>query len=358
MSESERLRDALIEAQRYLGELPSPPNEANTCDWIVRPLLLALGYLNHEIHAQSGDVANKFPDYTILPSSDHTWYLEAKAWSVGLDSMHVDQALNYAHSNGKRWVVLTNGREWRLYDDRIPGKSADRLVATARLDDSDGLTKFLRAVSRESIQAEGVAAYAGEKRVRDFLINAIATPSSAIVQAILKLTRQSIGGVPVTAEAIVDVLNARQTAELPVRQPSPQPEAPAAPPPSGHAANSGPFFIRKGVLYAEGEYRNGNFLVRQGARVAVQPVPSYAPAFDSKRKPLADAGALAHRDDHVELLKDWEFGSPSGASDFVLGASSNGWKCWVDSKGKTLDEIIQRSPSEKWRVGMTLDKGK
>src|SRR5688572_29727905 len=80
---SESLRQALSEAQRYLGELPSPPNEANTCDWVVRPLLLALGYLNHEIHAQAGDVANKFPDYTILPNTEHTWYLEAKAWSVG-----------------------------------------------------------------------------------------------------------------------------------------------------------------------------------------------------------------------------------------------------------------------------------
>lgn len=211
MSHPDALQRALADAQRFLGELQPPPNEANTCDWVIRPLLLALGYENHEISSQAGDTANKFPDYTILPQTNLAWYLEAKAWSVGLESIHVDQAINYAHSNGQRWVVLSNGREWRLYDDEIRGKSADRLVDTARLEDTDGILRFLSALSRESIRDKKVEIFANERRVRDYLTRAIADPNSSVVQAIQKVIRAELGNSPVTREAIVDILNAAQS---------------------------------------------------------------------------------------------------------------------------------------------------
>src|SRR5690348_16922462 len=127
--ELERIRGYLTNANAR------PSNEANTCHWIVSPLLRQCGYDYHEIDVQAHDAAGKFPDYAILPNTSHTWFLEAKAWSESLADTHVIQALNYAHTKGRRWVVLSNGREWRLYDDHIIGmEPADRLIAVARLD--------------------------------------------------------------------------------------------------------------------------------------------------------------------------------------------------------------------------------
>ena len=40
--------------------------------------------------------------------------------------------------------------------------------------------------------------------------------------------------------------------------------------------------------------------------------------------------------------KDVEFGSPSGASDVVLGRASNGWTEWKDAQGMTLDELMRK----------------
>ena len=37
-----------------------------------------------------------------------------------------------------------------------------------------------------------------------------------------------------------------------------------------------------------------------------------------------------------------EFKSPSGASDFILGGSTNGWVEWKTTEGKTLDEIFRK----------------
>lgn len=342
---SESLRMAVKEAQRYLEELPSPPNEANTCDWVIRPLLLALGYQNHEIHAQAGDVANKFPDYTVLPNSPHTWFLEAKAWTVTLDSSHVDQALNYAHANGQRWVVLSNGREWRLYDDRIVGKSADRLVATALLQDTEKIERFLTAITRSSIQGKAIEIYAGELKVRDYLLDAISNTGSPVIQAVLKVVRQKIGGANFSAETIVDILNARQAGQV-VEIPA---QSQCVDDSVSEQRCFEPLFIKRNGLVARGRYLNKVFTIFKGSQVAKHPVPSYTKMFQKKVPPLVAAGKLADRVDHYELLEDLDFGSPSGASDLVYGRSTNGWVVWVDHEGVVLDQLWKRSRQEQWR---------
>src|SRR5690242_10739344 len=109
------LADAISEA--LANSDSPPPNESTTCEWVIYPLLQAVGYAKREIISRFVDNNGQFPDYTILPDTSYTWFLEAKAWNVSLEDRHSQQSLNYANQNGKRWVVLTNGREWRLYDN-------------------------------------------------------------------------------------------------------------------------------------------------------------------------------------------------------------------------------------------------
>ena len=128
-TELERVREYLT------GANPPPSNEANTCDWVIRPLLLQCGYHYHDIHAQGHDAAGGIPDYTILPNTPQTWFLEAKKWQETLSDTHVNQAANYVNTTAKRWFVVSNGREWRLYDNHnVQVTPAERLVVRARLD--------------------------------------------------------------------------------------------------------------------------------------------------------------------------------------------------------------------------------
>ena len=106
------LEDEIKEAQSYADD--PPENEANTCNRIILPLLLAAGYAQRDIESQMADGAGRFPDYTLLPNTVFTWYLEAKAWNVALNDIHARHSLSYAMVNGKRFVVLTNGQDWRL----------------------------------------------------------------------------------------------------------------------------------------------------------------------------------------------------------------------------------------------------
>jgi predicted type IV restriction endonuclease len=176
-----------------------PPNESNTCDWIILPILLAIGYDRRDIHSRIADGAGKFPDYTILPNDKvRQFYLEAKSWAVELQDDHAIQALNYANANGKRWVVLSNGQCWRLYDNRIQGQASEKLVTEVYNEDLDRFVQFLTAIGKDSVLAN---------RIEDFAASEIESKKRAAEQRILmearnerrrklsRLIEQSVGDV-------------------------------------------------------------------------------------------------------------------------------------------------------------------
>ena len=165
------LEDEVAEAQSCIAD--PPKNESNTCDWIILPLLWSAGYARRDIESRMADNTGQFPDYTLLPNAvSVTWYLEAKAWSIALEDTHVKQALNYANHNGKRFVALTNGQVWRLYDNTIQGVLADKLVTEAFLRDTTQITDFLITLSKTEVLSgslERLAAEADERKKQETL---------------------------------------------------------------------------------------------------------------------------------------------------------------------------------------------
>ena len=156
---------AVDECQEFFDN--PPQNEANTCVWVILPLLYASGYARREVVAESADSGGKFPDYTLLPNDpEHKFYLEAKAWRKALEDSHANQAINYANQNGKRWVLLSNGCCWRLYDNDIRGLAADKLVAEMRLENAEDALRFLTAIGKESVCANRLPEFASAETDR------------------------------------------------------------------------------------------------------------------------------------------------------------------------------------------------
>ena len=163
------LTDEITQAQAFLTD--PPKNESNTCEWIILPILWSTGYARRDIESRMADSTGQFPDYTLLP--DHasaTYYLEAKAWNVMLEDIHVKQALNYANHNGKRFVVLTNGQSWRLYDNAIQGQLLDKQLTQVQLQDTPQIIDFLTSLSKSNVlqgSLEGVAEEARQRRSQE-----------------------------------------------------------------------------------------------------------------------------------------------------------------------------------------------
>lgn len=65
-------------------------------------------------------------------------------------------------------------------------------------------------------------------------------------------------------------------------------------------------------------------------------------SYNKKRKALLMEGGIVQKENgKYYLTKAISFKTPSGASDFVLGGSSNGWFEWRDNDGKTLEELFR-----------------
>lgn len=143
-----------------------PRDEAETRERIIYPLLKAIGYSTRQILSEKYDHSRQRPDYTISAADceDGIWYLEAKAWRVQLEDAQVSQALNYANQNGRRWVVLSNGQFWRLYDNDVKGLPERKLVCEAELSDRVGMTELLAVLSPSGFEEDQLSQFARRQR--------------------------------------------------------------------------------------------------------------------------------------------------------------------------------------------------
>ncbi|MEO7043426.1 MAG: DUF4357 domain-containing protein, partial [Gemmatimonadaceae bacterium] len=94
------------------------------------------------------------------------------------------------------------------------------------------------------------------------------------------------------------------------------------------------------------EYTEEGMVVLRGSKARTEVAPSMVPMSAGKRRQgLIDDGRLKLEGNAYVFQEDVLFKSPSGASDVVVGASSNGWILWKSKTGKTLDEL-KRQPTD------------
>lgn len=99
---------------------------------------------------------------------------------------------------------------------------------------------------------------------------------------------------------------------------------------------------RRGVV-AYGIYTGENFEVQPNSEIDFSHLAKLE-SYNAQRKALLDDGTIIKQSDGKYYLKKIiGFKTPSGAADFVLGGSNNGWVEWKDKDGKTLDELIRQS---------------
>ena len=183
------LNEEIIEAQKYLAKPLA--NKSTTCWRVIEPLLLAAGYQRSDIDSHIADGNMQKPDYTILPdAAGHTWHLTAKAWNEPLDDKDAQDALNYAKRNGGRFVVLTNGKLWRLYDNAIQGLAADKFVTQVSIESAERSENFLERIGRRRVTSGELQRFATGRRLNLHLAEQLRDPESKIIHAILDVVKQ------------------------------------------------------------------------------------------------------------------------------------------------------------------------
>jgi hypothetical protein len=210
-----------------------PPSEASVCHWVILPLLEAIGYARRDIHSEVQDNTGQFPDYTILPGSPHTWYLEAKGWKTHLDHRYAQQSINYGVQNGQRWVVLSNGRLWRLYDAHVRGTAADMFVVEVELKDRPSIQSLLEALSKQSAANGGIESFTMRSRLQGVLEVQLRDENSDAVRALYNALRKRPGLQGLTRTVLVNHFRRAPERQSPGHEGGePAPRPPLAPQPS------------------------------------------------------------------------------------------------------------------------------
>ena len=97
---------------------------------------------------------------------------------------------------------------------------------------------------------------------------------------------------------------------------------------------------RNGIA-AFGVYDGEKFEVLEGSQIHMDK-PTHLPQYNRQREELLSKQSIVKTEDGYILKITLEFNTPSGASDFVLGGSTNGWVEWKNKNGQTLDELYRK----------------
>ena len=101
------------------------------------------------------------------------------------------------------------------------------------------------------------------------------------------------------------------------------------------------FHTTRNGTSALGIYDGEKFQVLEGSQININK-PVHLARYNKQRAELLASGEISQVDGKYFLNITIEFNTPSGASDFVLGGSTNGWVEWKNSEGKTLNEIFRK----------------
>lgn len=110
----------------------------------------------------------------------------------------------------------------------------------------------------------------------------------------------------------------------------------------GNSSNQKFFKTSRRGIVARGTYSGESFDIHPGSEIDMSK-PVNIVSYNAKRQECIKDGTIVEKDNKYYLTKIVSFKTPSGASDFVLGGSTNGWVEWKDENGKTLDSIFRNN---------------
>lgn len=328
------VQDAVQAIQAWLDD---PPGEAVVRQCIVLRLLMAAGFdiwNPEEVHPEETNVTGNRADFLIRRGAGK-FALELKGMNASLQAREYQQAVNYAISVGTRWAIVTNGRLWRVLDERLDGDWNAKVALTVEMakDDEtfaeDIVTLLDPRIWEQDAFADAVQTVVkrqqqrmDEARIRREKTRVVEETQKEFEIATFEKAAEAAAKMGRITEAERDVLLNR-TAE-----------------PASVSSDEILFSFTIGRAKAIAIYRpaHGTWTVQAGstARNIILGQGSVAPALEHRREKLISAGYLSVLDSELlQFDRHVEYSSPSTAAVDIAGGSRNGWDVWLDALGRS-----------------------
>jgi len=210
------VRKAILSARKMIEEVAKADgNEAETRRRVERMFDSLMGYdtLKHitREHAVHGVGDTEYCDFAIQlddkESAVPVMLVELKRVNINLMPKHLKQASSYAINMGCEWVLLTNGKEWKLYHISFSQPPQTKLIDSWNLinDDPVKLAKKFALIGYKNIKRDGLARLWKKSNVltaQNLLKIILSERSITLIRRDLKKTT----GVAVSPEEIVGAI--------------------------------------------------------------------------------------------------------------------------------------------------------
>ena len=198
------VRRQINDAKRIIeSAMKADGNEAETRRRVERIFEKLMGYdvfkhLSRE-RAIRGAGETEHVDFAIQlesgPDAEPDIMVELKRVGVNLALKHLKQVTSYAINSGCEWVLLTNGREWKLYHVEFGQPPKTKLIEHWNLleDNVADLAKKFELISYKPIK-KGILKKLWEKATvlsPDSLLAALVSPDS--IKALSRVLRKNTG---------------------------------------------------------------------------------------------------------------------------------------------------------------------
>ena len=162
------VRKAILSARKMMEEVAKADgNEAETRRRVERMFDSLMGYdtLKHitREHAVHGVGDTEYCDFAIQlddkESAVPVMLVELKRVNIDLMTKHLKQASSYAINMGCEWVLLTNGKDWKLYHISFGQPPQTKLIDSWNLinDDPVKLAEKFELVGYKNVKKDGLA---------------------------------------------------------------------------------------------------------------------------------------------------------------------------------------------------------
>ena len=177
--------------KRLLGYLESGNewNEEDTRSYFINPVLRELGHDPEDPakvrHNDTKSGAGGIPDYTILDDKgEPVLFVEAKRTNENLEQYartnEFKTKINYAFNTGKRWVAITNGRDWWLCDSKKPTSStdfSDKIVFKTSLEEPDFVSN-IEYLSRQALREGRLEKFNVQQEIKNSFERLLSKPDA------------------------------------------------------------------------------------------------------------------------------------------------------------------------------------
>lgn len=183
-----------IEYATLLIEKHPVMSEFDTISTLVEPLLEALGWnrrdpdeVQREYSIRVGG-KTEYADIALKVNNRPVMFIEAKSVDTDLRAHLAEQPIKYANMGGVNWCILTNGKEWRLYNAfwRIRGVEQKMFFKLLVNEFKENIEK-LQWLSRESMVSGKLNEEAELEHAKRIILEWLKEKEISIVKDVMKL---------------------------------------------------------------------------------------------------------------------------------------------------------------------------